>query len=76
MLIAELTVLEVRVHLDLTPDLIPNDFVPIEINLTGLDLIAQVVHLIHQKRMLARAAHLRASKGQNKKIFSARTSTT
>lgn len=33
---AELAVLEVRVHLDLTPDLIPNDFVLIEIDLTGL----------------------------------------
>lgn len=33
---AELAVLEVRVHLDLPPDLIPNDFVLIEIDLTGL----------------------------------------
>jgi len=33
---AELAVLEVRVHLDLTPDLIPNDFVLMEIDLTGL----------------------------------------
>ncbi|GEO81568.1 RES family NAD+ phosphorylase [Pararhodospirillum oryzae] len=33
---AELAVLEVRVHLDLPPDLIPSDFVLMEIDLTAL----------------------------------------
>lgn len=33
---AELAVLEVRVHLDLPPDLIPSDFVLVEIDLAGL----------------------------------------
>jgi len=33
---AELAVLEVRVHLDLPPDLIPNDFVLVEIDLAAL----------------------------------------
>ncbi|MBB4268010.1 RES family NAD+ phosphorylase [Roseospira visakhapatnamensis] len=37
---AELAVLEVRVHLDVPPEMIPNDFVLMEIDLTGLDVEA------------------------------------